>query len=336
LIADLVVFHWKTKSSLSDAEFLQPLHSGDEANIAPFLFRTCLRDILVVSQTSLVQSVKSMVDINPWKSESAPVALIGLKAYEFLSEVICGLHSPIVGETEVFGQFKKTAEEYLAHHERGLSKLLQALTEDAKLIRDRDLRDLGSQSYGSFVRRELKGYKNIHIIGAGTLSHDIVTWLSKANSSLTVHSRNSEKSRKAKTWPGSVSFSDLNKISNSDELITVELTGDLKVGRNSNIDALLICAPLGSAQIAEWLKAFSVSRDMKIIDLRGEAGSDDLASQLRNISVMSLPEVFAEISKNQGRVQTQKAKAEAMLQTLALKRSNSVEIRPFGWEDVCA
>ena len=51
-----------------------------------------------------------------------------------------------------------------------MQKFAQALLEDAKRIRHRHLADLGSQSYGSILRKDLKGISHIHMIGAGSLA----------------------------------------------------------------------------------------------------------------------------------------------------------------------
>src|SRR5207253_8864098 len=72
-------------------------------------WRTCLRRILFLNQVdnrSLIAAVES--------DQLSPATLEiyrGFDAYRFLLEVICGLNSPLIGETAVMGQFR----EFCAH-----------------------------------------------------------------------------------------------------------------------------------------------------------------------------------------------------------------------------
>jgi glutamyl-tRNA reductase len=95
-----------------------------------------------------------------------------IEAYGFLLEVICGLHSRVFGETEVLGQFKTFCREKLSS-----SPWAQWLLEDAKLIRSKYLKDIGSHSYGSVVRRWCADRSAITILGTGQLSKKIQPWL---------------------------------------------------------------------------------------------------------------------------------------------------------------
>ncbi len=64
------------------------------------VWRTCVRQVAFVDEpTAIPQGVPA------WHDEAA---------YAHLLEVVCGLHSPIVGETEVLHQFKVFADG-LAH-----------------------------------------------------------------------------------------------------------------------------------------------------------------------------------------------------------------------------
>lgn len=109
----------------------------------------------------------------------------GERAYSFLLEVICGLHSRIFGETEILGQFKAFVKK---HPE--LSPWSSWLLEDAKTIRSRWLRDVGAHSYGSVVRKWCASKKRITILGTGQLSAKLTPWLKEATQ---VRSRNLEK-----------------------------------------------------------------------------------------------------------------------------------------------
>src|SRR5262245_56556396 len=111
------------------------------------VWETCLRSIAFTS------SLPPVCDKDEIFSQQ--------RAYQFLLEVICGLHSPVVGETEVFGQFKNFTKQWL-ERDPGRISLVQRLFSEAKEIRSLYLRNLGTQSYGSWVKRKVKS-KRIHI-----------------------------------------------------------------------------------------------------------------------------------------------------------------------------
>src|SRR5207253_4304308 len=104
----------------------------------------------------------------------------GQDAYRFLLEEICGLNSPIVGETAVMGQFK----EFLLNAKfpknswgSFLRRLATNLMIDSKRIRHEHLQGIGSQSYGSLVRQHVKGMPTVAVLGAGKLAREILPWL---------------------------------------------------------------------------------------------------------------------------------------------------------------
>src|SRR5215831_12199098 len=84
----------------------------------------------------------------------------GREAYRFLLEVVCGLNSPIVGETAVMGQFKEFSQHAkfpTTSWGAFLRRITSNLMMDAKRIRHDHLQGIGSQSYGSLVRQHVKG-----------------------------------------------------------------------------------------------------------------------------------------------------------------------------------
>jgi glutamyl-tRNA reductase len=110
-----------------------------------FSFQTCLRHLVIASVSA--------------ELTSSDEVLVGHDIYRFLLEVICGLRSSLIGETEVYGQFRTAVQLFHGPSSPwGLqaTKIFRALFEDAKRIRGEHLKDLGSQSYGSLLRRELR------------------------------------------------------------------------------------------------------------------------------------------------------------------------------------
>lgn len=99
----------------------------------------------------------------------------GEAAYAFLLEVICGLHSRVFGETEVLGQFKAFCRQ---HPE--LEPVGSWLLEDAKAIRSCHLTGIGSQSYGSVVRRWCGEQHPVLVLGRGQLAQKLQPWIPEA------------------------------------------------------------------------------------------------------------------------------------------------------------
>lgn len=116
----------------------------------------------------------------------------GEDAYAFLLRVTCGLESEMKGETQVFGQIKLACEKYFTEsrwlgqadghkHQAGrLKPVFQKLFEDAKNIRSKHLRNVGTASYGSILRKLLRDSpepQKILVIGAGEFSKSLLPWL---------------------------------------------------------------------------------------------------------------------------------------------------------------
>lgn len=109
----------------------------------------------------------------------------GPTAYQFLLEVATGLQSEVQGETDIFGQLK----EAWAAFESSQAPLLAALKpwvlklfEDTKEIRASHLQHVGGSSYGSLVRKLIRGFSQspqepILLLGAGRIAQSIAPWL---------------------------------------------------------------------------------------------------------------------------------------------------------------
>lgn len=280
---------------------LQVLHkrhpeAGDLEKISGLgpVFQTCLR---------LIQL--------RWGDENvqAPVGfdfLTGEKAYQFLLETVCGLHSPVVGETEVFGQFKnfkaKTAWSY------PLQVVMDNLIIDTKKTRDKFLKDLGGQSYGSVVRKYAKDFHSVAFIGAGQFTQELLPWVYKEGKQVTVYARDLEKARAMKDKYPRISV--------------------VQVGTESiSADMVIVAAPLSSARIQELVGSAKM-----VMDLRGECRLD-ACTQFSHY--VTLDQVFRIIESNQKQIHIAKAQALQEISDLTLKRSMFEVLRPFGWDDIC-
>src|SRR5262249_36514668 len=64
------------------------------------IWRTCLREVAFLDEPLTLTSHKPVTHVaNGQRLEEGP-------AYQLLLEILCGLQSPMIGETQVLGQFK--------------------------------------------------------------------------------------------------------------------------------------------------------------------------------------------------------------------------------------
>ncbi len=231
----------------------------------------------------------------------------GVRAYQFLVEVICGLHSPVIGETEVFGQFKTFLQNTTLDYP--LSTLLSHAVVDTKKVRSQHLKDLGGQSYGSLLRKLVRRERHVHFIGAGSFVGDLLPWMYKDDKTVSVHARDLVKARQKFASP----YSRLNFH---------EMTASITKG------VVVIAAPVD----AQTLEALITNKKVKVIDLRGESQKDPC----RGFSdYHTLAQFFDVIQYNQQKVLLAKAQAVAAIDDFSQQRLMVESFRPFGWEDIC-
>ncbi|MCH2534902.1 MAG: hypothetical protein MK008_10715 [Bdellovibrionales bacterium] len=235
----------------------------------------------------------------------------GPNAYSFALEVICGLHSPMVGETEVYGQFKELLDKAYTHsHYKPLVQWLEMLNSDAKQVRRLYLKNLGSFSYGSVLRRKCRDYNELHFIGAGSFVKELLPWVTKTEKNITIYARNPDRAKKQ--------LADF-----ADRIHIKALSKDLKITSG----CVVICAPIKAKTITPIFDGEHIS----VIDLRGESRHDALNSKL---SIYSLDEMFNEIELTQKTAKNKIQSAKKMIQQLALEKNNMMLHRPYGWHDI--
>lgn len=299
---DILLVH--RKSNRNFAESLQ------EAAI----WKTCLRKILFCTEEEL-NTYSDLI-------EKEDQILRGEKALSLLLEILCGLHSPIVGETEVFGQFKnfvdsrKQAQDSLfGDHQKWLNFIFS----EVKKTRAENLVGLGSQSYGSLLRKYTKEQRTVTVCGSGHLAQEILPWLSQKKS-LQVLCRDTSKMQ---------NFDEKYKFNNL--LITAYNESYIQG------EAMVIAAPLSDARILELIN-MQGAEPLAIYDLRGEENDlpSLLANQFPHVTLMGLHQFFAEIEETKKDTQT---KIQAIKQNLfekAVAFMQRTELRPLGWDDLCA
>ena len=292
-----------------------PERLAPPAGVAHFSFTTCMRHVLVVDADesdllALQASVKMTADDE---------LLRGDEAYRLLLEVVCGLRSPLIGETEVYGQFKNAVANFnLPGSPWGglLARVFKSLFEDAKQIRQAHLKDLGSQSYGSILRRELKGLTRVHILGAGHLVREILPWMAKDGISITVHCRNPQKSKE--------------ELGEALSARVTILPLDDRRGL-ADAEAIVMAAPVTASWFQVWVPADA--NPGFVADLRADSSTDAIDG-FRN--VLDLSQMLSKLNENQALLIERKRTALDAVQEAVASRARHVDYRPFGWDDVCA
>lgn len=300
MLDDLVVIHDQTGSE----DFLPAARNS-------LRWQTCLRRIVLLNQTenkSLVASARAGSEIYR-----------GRDAYRFLLEVACGLRSPLIAETEVFGQFRDfcakarfptTSWGWFVRH------LTADLMVDAKSIRRRHLQGLGSQSYGGLVRKHLKGIPSVALIGAGQLASEIVPWLI-GKAQLTLFCRNPLRAQ---------------ALVDKYRQIELKQFPVAHEWRAKGETALVVAAPVTAREIENWIE-LQQSCFVKSLDLRAEATTDPIKV---SFPVLALSEFFATVKDDRSRVASQVKAAQAEIELAVARQADQARFRPFGWEDLCA
>lgn len=266
-------------------------------------WKTCLRDIYFGFKA---ENSEDIIIENGFEYYE------GADAYKFLLEVVCGLRSPMVGETEVFGQFKNYVDSVTVNCTDGsaVKKILIDIRNASKKVRSEHLINLGAQSYGSLLRKKINFADHIHIIGAGQFVEDIAPWISKRSKEIYVHSRNINKA-KAKEALSELKHRELGAH-------TIE-TG-----------TLIIAAPLTGEEIEKLIKD---SHRLAIYDLRGNSGFDSFKTKSL---VVSLKAFFKQIENNKSKIEKKVSQANLMIQSILENKLKEQKLNPFGWDDICA
>lgn len=271
------------------------------------VWKTCLREIAIVDSRHL----------RPQDLRADDQVYAREDGYRFLLEVICGLHSPLAGETEVFGQFKNFAvRAQEGPGGRCTAPWIQRLIGDAKKVRTNHLTGLGGRSYGPLAQRHLADCPRIVILGAGHLAEETVPWF--ADHRVDIFCRRPEAA-----LPLIARHADAAVHSIHD---AVAITGEGALG-------LIIAAPMTAAEVRTWVER-SGCRFETVVDLRGESRTDMLA--IEGTNVIHFTDILTDLESNckTASLRVERAKQEAS--RLADEFWQRYEVRPFGWEELCA
>jgi len=240
----------------------------------------------------------------------------GAEAYRFCLEIVSGLHSPLVGETEVMGQFKEVVKRVeRSAEDADLKKFVRAVLADAKTVRQAHLLNLGSQSYGSLTRKFLKQSRAIHVLGAGQLVEELLPWL-KEFTAVEIFCRDPGKRR-----PLQDRFRNV-------RLLPFEGMDHEETEGN----ALIVAAPIPAREILRWIREHG-HEFQTLLDLRGEAATDPIEDF--EGETVGLGHLFSSVHENQARIRDVVERAKEEIHRLSLAQTRTVELHPFGWDDLC-
>ena len=260
------------------------------------VWRTCMRQVAFVDEACAIPS-----GVPAWHNEAA---------YAHLLEVVCGLHSPIVGETEVLHQFKVFADG-LSTAQSHWRELCARLLADARTIRSTHLIGLGSRSYGSAVRRHVRDCPRVAVIGTGVLAREIVPFLARTDRILDLWGRRAECSIAA---PG----------------LTYRPLG-IPMARIAESAAMVVAAPVKAFAIAELAGRYRYPS--LLIDLRAEGAHDPPPPIAPTVT---LADVFAEFDAVARETESRVVAAKAAIAHCATAFAGRARLNPFGWHDLCA
>lgn len=231
-------------------------------------------------------------------------------AYAHLLEVICGLDSPMIGETEVLHQFKVFTAGLSSDH--GMwREVTQSLLIDARAIRARHLIGLGSRSYGSAVRRLVADTPRVALAGTGMLAKEIAPFLASPDRIVDLWGRRPHVDGFAQ-----VSYRPLAAPAGP------ALEGPV---------AMVIAAPLPSVEIARLAARYR--HPIVLIDLRAEGPQDPPPAIA---PLVTLADVFAGVQEAARTAEVRVQTAKDDIQERARQFATRAKLNPSGWHDLCA
>jgi glutamyl-tRNA reductase len=265
-------------------------------------WRTCLREV-------------SFADDQGRRTEAAARGhrLIEGEAYRFLLEVLCGLQSPMLGETQVMGQFKSFLAA-LGRDEAWLNRVGQRLLTDAREVRTRHLQGLGSRSYGSAVRRFVADARHTVLIGTGKLAAEILPFLADEGRTVDQWGRSDEG---ASTGYPTLTYRTLDQVETAEG--------------SAAPTSLVIAAPVPSDVVDRVAARYPTLQF--VVDLRGEMGSDPLHV---DAPVVTLQDLFDQMEAANKFAASRVAAARSEIAARSRQYALREELRPFGWDDLCA
>lgn len=262
------------------------------------VWATCLREVQFLGET-------------PHTGGDAVVA--DEDAYALLLEIVCGLRSPLLGETEVQAQFKQFLSSLDPAADAWLRRLGQRVLADAKQIRAHHLQGFGAHSYGQLALRHTTPAERLVVVGAGALARDVLTHARDATS-IDVWSRQP---------------ADDSVVSHVPAHARLIADAPSHAGAFAGATAVVVAAPVSGSDLDAIVACY---RDVVIVvDLRA---SDEATAFARPVPHTRLTDLMARHAEADGLGAIQAASAD--IRRFARAYAAESQTRPFGWDDLCA
>lgn len=301
-MSEFAFFHLAGSSEIQVGEPAIADHSNsqnEEVRPSLLVWKTCRRQILFCDFSQELPN------------ETHAEFHSGLDAEVMLAEILCGLRSPLVGETEVFGQFKdwwKSLPDDLPWknvHRRQIEAIFSLV----KMVREKVLCGSGSQSYGSLLRRHLKKEATVDLIGAGHLVRELLPWI-QSKAGFRIWCRDPQKASFA---------TDAIKIMPLNE-------------RGHISPVIVVAAPLSHVELEAWLTAKGFSEDHHLFDLRSD--SEHFTPSIQPALHLTLQDFTTQTEEFQQDVEDLYRRAISLILDWKRQQETKSQIRPYGWDDL--
>jgi glutamyl-tRNA reductase len=258
------------------------------------LWQTCLREVLFVH------------DLPPDTLDGRVVT--DEEAYAVLLEVVCGLRSPLAGETEVQAQFKAFLSSLDPALDRDLLRIGQRVLADAKSIRQRHLQGVGVVAYGALTARFVPSGRRVVLVGTGALAADLAAALA-GNHPIDSWGRSPNAGKPE---------------------YAVLATASRGTIHSTDAATLIVAAPIAQSDVDALARCYPGM--LEIIDLRGRHHWVSVPNDCR---LITLDELFHEASLlGPGAARIDAARRDIREFSRAFTMRD--ELRPFGWDDLWA
>lgn len=258
------------------------------------LWQTCLREVLFVH------------DLPDETLESHVVT--GEDAYAVLLEVVCGLRSPLAGETEVQAQFKTFLSSLDPSVDRDLMRIGQRVLADAKSIRQRHLQGVGVIAYGRLAARFVPAGRRVVLVGTGALATDLRAALAEQH--------------QIDSWG--------RRPDNGQQGYSVLAAAGRGIVHSADPATLIVAAPVPQSAVNALTACYP--RLWEIIDLRGR---HEWVSVPADCRLITLDDLFSEARVcGPGAARIDAARRD--IRELSRAFAQRDELRPFGWDDLWA
>lgn len=244
---------------------------------------------------------------------ASPEALTDEDAYALLLEIVSGLRSPLLGETEVQAQFKTFLAALDPARDGWIHQLGQRVLADVKSLRAHHLQGIGASSYADLALDHVGRASRLVVIGAGALARDVLQ-AAKPGTPIDLWSRRSSD----------------DSVPARDGLrrLLIDDAAGMRAGETGAV-SVIVAAPIGRADLDRVLDVYP--HIAAVVDLRA---SDELTPLARPVPRVTLTDLIARHVQAASAASIQAARQDIRARARAFAARG--QLRPFGWDDLCA